>query len=75
MSHHAATKEKPSLKTKQTVISFLKHLKEAVNRHGYSQKEIADYLELYYTMISRIVNDNKTGKNRCRKKQVSGLDT
>jgi len=36
-----------------------KHIKEAVNRHGYSQKEIADYLELYYTTISRIVNDKQ----------------
>ena len=32
-------------------------IKEAVNRYGYSQKEIADYLELYYTTISRIVNE------------------
>ena len=32
-------------------------IKEAVNRYGYSQKEIADYLELYYTTVSRIVND------------------
>ncbi|MDP3296369.1 MAG: transposase [Thermodesulfovibrionia bacterium] len=34
-----------------------KQIKEAINRYGYSQKEIADYLELYYTTISRIVND------------------
>jgi hypothetical protein len=33
------------------------HIKEAVNRYGYSQKEVADYLELYYTTISRIVNE------------------
>lgn len=32
-------------------------IKEAVNRYGYSQKEVADYLELYYTTISRIVNE------------------
>jgi len=31
-------------------------IKEAVNRYGYSQKEIADYLDLYYTTVSRIVN-------------------
>jgi REP element-mobilizing transposase RayT len=34
-----------------------KRIKEAVNRYGYSQKEVADYLGLYYTTISRIVND------------------
>ena len=34
-----------------------KQIKEAINRYGYSQKEVADYLELYYTTISRIVND------------------
>lgn len=32
-------------------------IKEAVNRYGYSQKEVADALGLYYTTISRIVND------------------
>jgi len=34
-----------------------KQIKEAVNRYGYSQKEVADSLGLYYTTISRIVND------------------
>jgi len=34
-----------------------KQIKEAVNRYSYSQKEVADYLGLYYTTISRIVND------------------
>ena len=34
-----------------------KQIKEAINRYGYSQKEVADYLGLYYTTISRIVND------------------
>ena len=33
------------------------HIKEAVNKYGYSQKEVADYLGLYYTTISRIVNN------------------
>jgi len=32
-----------------------KQIKEAVNRYSYSQKEVADYLGLYYTTISRIV--------------------
>lgn len=34
-----------------------KQIKEAVNEYGYNQKEVADYLGLYYTTISRIVND------------------
>ncbi|MDI6800838.1 MAG: transposase [Thermodesulfovibrionales bacterium] len=34
-----------------------KRIKEAINEYGYSHKEIADYLGLYYTTISRIVND------------------
>lgn len=34
-----------------------KQIKDAVNRYSYSQKEVADYLGLYYTTISRIVND------------------
>ncbi|MDP3296251.1 MAG: transposase [Thermodesulfovibrionia bacterium] len=46
---------------KEDVLSNRKvrnsRIKEAVNRYGYSQKEIADYLELYYTTISRIVNE------------------
>lgn len=34
-----------------------RRIKRAVNRYGYSQKEISDHLRLYYTMISRIVNE------------------
>ncbi|HSB31004.1 MAG TPA: helix-turn-helix transcriptional regulator, partial [Candidatus Sulfobium mesophilum] len=30
---------------------------EAVRRHGYSQKEIADHLGLHYTTISRIMHE------------------
>jgi hypothetical protein len=29
---------------------------EAINKHGYTQKEIADHLEMHYTSISRIVS-------------------
>lgn len=28
---------------------------KAINKHGYSQKEIADHLEMHYTSISRVV--------------------
>lgn len=34
-----------------------KLIKKAINEYSYSQKEVADYLRLYYTTISRIVND------------------
>ena len=35
-------------------------IKEATEMHGYSQKEVADYLGLHYSTISRLVNeDNK----------------
>jgi putative transposase len=29
---------------------------EAINKHGYSQKEIADHLEMHYTSVSRAVS-------------------
>lgn len=31
-------------------------IREAVERHSYSQKEIADYLKMHYSTISRLVN-------------------
>ncbi len=31
---------------------------EAVERYGYSQKEVADYLGMHYSTISRLVNKN-----------------
>ena len=30
--------------------------KEAVERYGYSQKEVADYLGIHYSTVSRMVN-------------------
>jgi DNA invertase Pin-like site-specific DNA recombinase len=30
--------------------------KEALERHGYTQKEVADYLGIHYTTVSRMVN-------------------
>ena len=32
-------------------------IKEAVEKYGYSQREIADYLEMHYSTISRLVNE------------------
>jgi putative transposase len=31
-------------------------ISEAVNKHGYSQVELADFLGLHYSTISRLVN-------------------
>ena len=33
-----------------------KKAKEAVDRYGYSQKEVADYLGIHYSTVSRMVN-------------------
>jgi putative transposase len=30
--------------------------KEAVERYGYRQKEVADYLGIHYSTVSRMVN-------------------
>jgi putative transposase len=30
-------------------------IKEAVDKHGYKQKEVADYLGLHYTSVSRLL--------------------
>lgn len=32
-------------------------IKEAVERHGYSQMEVAVYLEMHYSTISRLINE------------------
>ena len=34
-----------------------KKIKEAVEKYGYSQKEVADYLEIHYSTVSRAVNE------------------
>lgn len=39
-------------------------IKEAVDRHGYTQKEVADHLELHFTSISRIL---RAGSKMLRK--------
>ena len=33
---------------------------EAVERHAYSQREIADHLGLHYTTVSRIINETES---------------
>ncbi|HAG50262.1 MAG TPA: addiction module toxin RelE [Deltaproteobacteria bacterium] len=34
-----------------------KKIKEAIEMYGYSQKEVADFLEMHYTSISRVLNE------------------
>jgi hypothetical protein len=41
-----------------------KRAKEAVERYGYSQKEVADHLGLHYSTISKWLN--KSGKSRIK---------
>ena len=56
---------RPSLEkifTEKTLGSILKRNKaivRAVEEHGYRQREIADHLGMYFTSISRIVNEVK----------------
>jgi putative transposase len=41
-----------------------KKIREAAERYGYSQKEVADYLGLHYSTISRLINeDNNNTSN------------
>jgi len=32
-------------------------VREAVERHGYSQKEVADYIGVHYSVISRLLKE------------------
>ncbi len=34
-------------------------IKEAVEKHGYSQKEVAGYLKMHYSTISRILKEKQ----------------
>lgn len=39
-----------------------KAIQEAVEKHGYKQKEVADHLGLHYTSVSRLLGQTKTLK-------------
>ena len=43
----------------EEVYSILKNrnIIKAVEEYGYSQKEIADYLKVHYSTISRLINE------------------
>jgi len=41
-----------------------KKIEEATERHGYSQKEVADYLGMHYSTISRLIRKEKISKNK-----------
>jgi transposase len=32
-------------------------IKEAIEKYGYNQKEVADYLNVHYSTVSRAVNN------------------
>jgi hypothetical protein len=57
--------ERPSLenllneKTARNKMKRNKAISEAVEKHGYRQREVADHLGLYFTSISRILNAKK----------------
>ena len=54
--------DRPSLekifdhKTRETITRRNKAIREAVEKHGYRQREVADHLGLFFTSISRIMN-------------------
>lgn len=37
---------------------------EAIVRHGYSQKEVADYLKMHYSTISRLISKATISKSK-----------
>jgi putative transposase len=39
-------------------------IREAAEMHGYSQKEVADYLGLHYSTISRLINENNINTSK-----------
>jgi transposase len=41
-----------------------KKIAEAAERYGYSQKEIADYLKMHYSTISRLIKNRTISKNK-----------
>ena len=41
-----------------------KIIREATERYGYSQKEVADHLGLHYSTISRLLNENNTSTSK-----------
>jgi putative transposase len=41
-----------------------KKIAEAAERYGYSQKEIADYLKMHYSTISRLIKNKTISKNK-----------
>ena len=40
------------------------HIVKAVGKYGYSQKDVADYLEMHYSTISRTMKNEITAKSK-----------
>jgi IS30 family transposase len=55
---------RPTLKTlfegKLTKTKRDARIVEAVHRYGYSQRQVADYLNLHYATVSRLANQPDT---------------
>ncbi|HDO22794.1 MAG TPA: XRE family transcriptional regulator [Nitrospirae bacterium] len=47
-----------------------RRIREAIEKHGYSRKEIADHLNLRYSTISRLVRDETSKSNRMLKNSL-----
>lgn len=39
-------------------------IREAIEKHGYSQKEVADHLMLHYSTVNRLVNEKASGMSK-----------
>jgi|GEM_PF-4698962 len=50
--------KKRDKRTRKTAI------RNAVYEHGYSQKEVADFLGIYYSTISRALNKKEIAQNK-----------
>ena len=42
-----------------SIVKRNKAIVRAVEEHGYRQREVADYLGMYFTSISRLVNEKR----------------
>jgi REP element-mobilizing transposase RayT len=43
-----------------------KRIREAIDRHGYTQREVADHLGMHYSTISRLVNEKRDGMSKSK---------
>jgi hypothetical protein len=46
----------------QDIVKRDEKISKAVKRHGYPQRGVADYLEMHFTSISRILRERGNAK-------------